>query len=120
MTARRSAPARSSPERERQHRLLESALDQVVLERALVLQVLLRLAARDLVERRLRDEEMAALDQLAHLPVEEGEEQRADMRAVDVGVGHDDDLVVAQLADVELVLADAGAEREDQRADLLG
>ena len=42
------------------------------------------------------------------------------MRAVDVGVGHDDDLVVAQLLDVELVAADAGAERGDERADLFG
>ena len=41
------------------------------------------------------------------------------MRAVHVGVGHDDDLVVAQLAEVELVAPDAGAERGDQRADLL-
>ena len=40
-------------------------------------------------------------------------------RAVDVGVGHDDDLVVAQLVGIELVAADAGAERGDQRADLL-
>jgi len=29
--------------------------------------------------------------------------------AVDVGVAHDDQLVVAQLVDVEVVLADAGA-----------
>ena len=56
---------------------------------------------------------------LAHLPVEERQQQRADMRAVDVGVGHDDDLVIAQLVGVELVVADAGAERGNQRADLL-
>ena len=56
---------------------------------------------------------------LAHLPVEEGQQQRADMGAVDVGVGHDDDLVVAQLVGGEFVGADAGAERGDQRADLL-
>ena len=41
------------------------------------------------------------------------------MGAVDVGVRHDDDLVVAQLVGVELLAADAGAERGDQRADLL-
>src|SRR6185295_9462805 len=35
------------------------------------------------------------------------------------GVCHDDDLVVAQLLDVELLVADPGAERGDQRADLL-
>jgi hypothetical protein len=49
---------------------------------------------------------MAALDQLRHLPEEEGQQQGADMGAVHVGVGHDDDLVVAQLVGVELVLAD--------------
>jgi len=38
--------------------------------------------------------------------------------AVDVGVGHQDDAVVAQLLDIELVAADAAAERGDERADL--
>ncbi len=42
------------------------------------------------------------------------------MRAVDVGVGHQDDAVVAQLVRVVLVAADAGTERGDQRADLVG
>ena len=41
------------------------------------------------------------------------------MRAVDIGVGHDDDLVVTELGEIELVVTDAGAERGDQRADLL-
>ena len=104
--------------REPQHRVLQAGRDQVVLERDLVLEILLGLAARHFVERRLRDVEMAALDDLRHLPVEEGQQQGADMGAVHVGVRHDDDLVVAQLLDVEL-LADAGAERGDQGADLL-
>ena len=56
--------------------------------------------------------------QLRHLPVEERQQQRADVRAVDVRVRHDDDAVIAQLGEVELVLADAAAERRDQRADL--
>src|SRR3546814_8724033 len=42
-----------------------------------------------------------------------------DVTAVDIGVGHDDDPVIADLRDVELLGADAGAERRDQRADLL-
>ena len=63
--------------------------------------------------------EMAALDDRPHLAEEERQQQRADMRAVDVGVGHDDDLVIAQLVEVEVVAPDAGAERGDQRADLL-
>ena len=104
---------------EPEHRILQAGGDQVILERALVLEILLGLAAGDFVERRLRDVEMAAVDQLGHLPVEERQQQGADMGAVDVGVRHDDDLVVAQLVDVELLVADAGAERGDQRADLL-
>src|SRR3712207_9021540 len=35
---------------------------------------------------------------------QQGEQQRADVLAVDVGVGHQHDLVVAQLAQVELVV----------------
>ena len=46
---------------------------------------------------------MAALNQVGHLTVEEGEQQSANVRAVDVGVGHDDDAVVAQFVDVEVV-----------------
>ena len=42
------------------------------------------------------------------------------MGAVHVGVGHDDDLVVAQLVQVEVIAADAGAQGGDQRADFVG
>ena len=42
------------------------------------------------------------------------------MCTVHVSVSHDDDLVVAQLLDVEVVAADAGAESRDQRADFVG
>ena len=61
------------------------------------------LAALGAEERRLRDVDVARVDQLAHLPVEERQQQRADVRSVDVGVGHDDDPVVAELRDVELL-----------------
>src|SRR5713101_5303743 len=104
--------------KEVEYRIFQAGGNEIILERALVLEILLRLSARDLVERRLRNEEMAAVDELAHLAIEEREQQRANMRAVDVGVRHDDDLVVAHLLGIELV-ADAGAERRDQRSDLL-
>jgi hypothetical protein len=42
-------------------------------------------------------------DQRLHLPEEEGEQQGADVGPVDVGVGQDDDLVVADLGDVEVL-----------------
>ncbi len=103
-----------------EHGVLQPDVGEIVFQRVLVLQVLLGLAARDFVERRLRDVDIAAVDQFAHLAEEERQQQRADVRAVDVRVGHDDDLVVAQLVGVELLRADAGAERRDQRADLLG
>ena len=68
---------------------------------------------------------MAALNKVGHLTIEEGEQQSANVRAVNVGVGHDDDAVVAQLVDVEVVgaalarvccdFADAGTKRRDER-----
>ena len=100
--------------------VVEAGCDQVIFQRALVFQVLLGLAARHLVERRLRDIEVAALDQRRHLAEEERQQQGADVRAVDVGVGHQNDLVIAQLGEVEIVAADAGAQCRDQGADLLG
>ena len=98
---------------------LDRALDQPRLERALVADEDLAAAALGAEQRRLRDVDVAALDQLPHLPVEERQQQRADVRAVDVRVGHDDDAVVAQLVGVEILGADAAAERRDHRLDLV-
>ena len=49
---------------------------------------------------------------------EEREDEGADVRAVYVRVGHDDDLVVARLLYVQLV-ADAGAQGADDGEDLV-
>ncbi len=107
-------------------RVFHRDAQQEAVERGRVFQVELFFAGFDLVQRRLRDVDVAALDQLGHLAVEEGEQQGADVRAVNVGVGHDDDAVVAQLGDVEVVVAggaagfaDAGAERSDERQNLV-
>ena len=70
----------------------------------------------DAEQRRLGDVDVAAFDQLEHLAVEEREQQRADVRAVDVGIGHDDDAAVAALGEV-LIFADAGADGGDHAAD---
>ena len=75
-------------------------------------------AEREAVERRLRDVEVAALDQARHVAPEEGQQQRADVGAVHVRVRHDDDLVVAQLGLV-VALPEAGPEGGDDDADLL-
>ncbi len=40
------------------------------------------------------------------------------MGAVDISIGHDDDLVIAQFFVIDLVAANAGAERRDQGSDL--
>ena len=77
------------------------------------------LAALHAEERRLRDVEVAVLDELREVAVEERQQQRADVRAVDVGVGHDDDAVVAQLREVVVFACRCRAERRDQERDLL-
>ena len=61
------------------------------------------LAARELVERRDGGVDVAVLHQRAHIAEEEGQQQRSYMAAVDVGIGHYYDLVVAELRDVEVV-----------------
>src|SRR5690606_7591184 len=81
--------------------------------------VVLLLAPRDPVQRRLRDVDHPLFDELPHVAEEEGEEERADVGAVHVRVGHDDDLVVPRVLDVELVLADPGPDRGDDGPDLL-
>ena len=65
---------------------------------------------RDFVERGHGQEQMAVLDQLRHLLIEERDQQRRDMGAVDVGVGHDDHALVAQIL-VAILGAGADAKR---------
>ena len=89
-----------------------------VLELRVLLEIELLVAELHLVERRHGDVHVAGVDQVGHLPVEEREDQRADVRAVDVGVRHHDHAVIAELLEVEL-LAEAGAERGDHRLDLV-
>ena len=96
----------SLPARSRDGDVGDPLAREQLLELRVLLEVELLVAELDLVERRSGDVDVAALDQLRHLPVEEREDQRADVRAVDVGVRHHDHAVVAELRDVELV-ADA-------------
>ncbi len=77
--------------------VLDPLADEQLLELRLLLDVLLSVPDLYAVQRRDGDVDVPALDQVLHLTVEEREDQRADVRAVDVGVGHDDDSVVAQL-----------------------
>ena len=61
---------------------------------------------------------MPGLDQLLHFPVEKGQEKRGDVRTVHVGIGHDDDPVVTEFADVEIVFPDSAADSSDKRLNL--
>ena len=79
--------------------------------------VLLLFSPGDPVERRLGDVDVAVLDECRHIPVEEREEERPDMRTVDIRIGHQDDMVVPGPLDVETV-ADPGADSGYQRLDL--
>src|SRR5207302_10408164 len=76
------------------------------------------LAARDLVERRLRNVEEFPRDHLGHIAEEEGEQQGADVRTINVSVGHYQYVVISEFPNIKF-LADARAERGDQVADLL-
>ncbi len=97
---------------------VDGRVQQQRIQLEIVLDVGFLLAFLHLVQRRLRDVDVAPFDQDRHLAVEESEQQRADVRTVDVGIRHDDDAVIAQFVDVEVVAAYAATERRDERADL--
>ena len=48
--------------------------------------------------------EVSFLDDAWHEAVEKRHDKGVDVRAIDVGIGHDDDLVVAQLVDVSFLV----------------
>src|SRR2546428_349490 len=72
----------------------------------------------NLVQGRLGDVHVARVDHGPHVAEEEGEQEGCDVLAVHVRIRHCDDLVVADLREVELV-PDARADRGDERPDFL-
>src|SRR5918995_1655565 len=74
---------------------------QDLLQFPVVVDVIILALVRNLVEWRLRYVHVSGLDQLGHVPEQERQDQRSNMASVHVGVGHDHDLVVAGLLDVE-------------------
>ena len=66
-----------------------------------------RAARRQAVERWQGQEQVAAGDQARHLAEEERHQQAGDVGAVDVGIGHDHDALIAQAVDVEALAATA-------------
>ncbi len=61
---------------------------------------------------------MALLDEGAHIAEEEGEHQGADVRAVHIGIGHDEHFVIPQLGDIKL-FSDAAAQSQHHRHQLV-
>src|SRR6266545_1049872 len=99
--------------------LLDPLGEEELLHLALAHQVPLGLSLLDLEKRRLGDEEPPRLDDLYHVAEEERQQQRPDVRAVHVSVGHQDDFVVAELRDVELFGPDSRPQCRDQQPDFL-
>ena len=96
----------------------EVPLQQPILEVVFLLDISLVASRLHFVERRTRDVHVASFDQVAHVSEEEGENERPDVRAVDISVGHDNELVVPRLGYVK-VCADTGAHRGNHRFDLV-
>src|SRR6266478_124359 len=86
------------------------ALHQFVREIGFVADVALRLAALHAIQRRLRDVHVAAFNQFLHVAEEKSEQQGADVTAVHVRVGHQNDFVVTRFFDVK----DFALERENR------
>src|ERR1039458_8981393 len=98
-------------------RLVVGVLGQEVVLGHVIAQIELLLADERRVEGWLGHVDESALDQRLHLAEEEGEQERADVGPVDVRVGQQNHLVVADLGDVEVV-GQAGPDRRDQGLDL--
>ena len=80
--------------------------------------VLAHLLIRTLVEWWRGDVEVTFLDDARHEAEEECHNQCVDVRTIDIGVGHDDDLVVTQLVDVSLSVGfSVNAEADTDRLD---
>ena len=101
-----------------QSRALEGVLGQIVVKCRFVLQILALLAPGQLIKGWLCDVNMAALNEFPHLPEEKGQQQRADVGAVHIGIGHNDDAVVAKLVRIELLLADTATQGSDNGSNL--
>ena len=103
--------------------LFRAEFNQDFVQPRVVIHILDPLLARNLVQGRLGDIDKTVLHKRGHLPVEKRQQQRADVRSVHVGIGHDDDLVVAELLDGEraftLAIADPGADGGDHGPDFV-
>ena len=60
---------------------------------------------------------MPALDELAHLTEKEGEVECANVRAIHIRIGHDNDPVITEFIRVKFFLANTAAQRSDEISD---
>ena len=79
----------------------------------------------DAKDRRACHVDIAGVDQRTHVLVEERKQQDTDMGAVDICIGHDDDLVVAGLGDIKIsaitrTRSHAAANGRDERLNGVG
>jgi len=80
-----------------QRAIFQCDLQQVTIQLRIIFYVMLLFSFLYFVQRRLRNIHITVFYQFWHLPIKEGEKQGADMRAIDIGVGHDNESMVAQL-----------------------
>ncbi|VFS67406.1 Uncharacterised protein [Kluyvera cryocrescens] len=69
----------------------------------IVFDVLFLFAFFHFVQRWLCNVDVATFNDFWHLTIEEGQQQRTNVRAVDIRIGHDDDAVIAQFIRVVLI-----------------
>ena len=98
--------------------ILETVFHENRLHLAFLTHVATLLPLADHVKRRLGDIKMAAGPQFSHLAIEEGHEQGADVRSIDVGIGHHHNLAIPPLGRI-LVIADPTANGGDDVAHLI-
>ena len=106
-----------------QRNITSAEVDENFREIVVVLHVFGALFPRHEIQRRLGDVKVATFDQVRHVTAEKCQQQGANVRSIDVGVGHDDDFVIADFLDVErafhIAITDAGTNRGDHRLNLL-
>ena len=100
-----------------QRHIAGTEFDENLREFAVVLHILRTFFPRHQIKGRLGDVKVALLDQIRHVTAEKRQQQGADVRAVDIGIGHDDNLVVADFLDLEgtfhVAITNSGADGGD-------
>ena len=76
------------------------------------------LAPLNFVQRRTCNIDVATLHKFALIAVEEGENQRSDVSAIHISIGHDHDTVIAKIADIKFFALNAQTESRNQGLNL--